>query len=314
MMLHEKKKYRLGIDVGGTKILSVVVDEDGKVVEQLRIPTQFGPEGVVQSVLESVRKISQRLNFEPQSFRAIGLGIPGAVNHETGHVSHAVNLGIESLELGLILANEIAVPVQIENDVNVAALGAFYLHQNSSCTSLAYLNIGTGLAAGLVLGGKLWRGSRGTAGEIGHIPVDFKGERCSCGQIGCLETLVSGTALSRIWPEGQGRGINGLFEEVEKGNSQAATVVAKLVSNVAIAVRILVLTVDVDVVVIGGGLSDLGQKLLIRVQEKFESDGRESGFLTSLKLSERVFLSPPNTPLGAHGAALSTVHLPLSHA
>lgn len=302
--------YRLGIDVGGTKILSVVVDDDGEILEQLRIPTRFGPEGVVESVLKSVTQISQRLNLQPYEFRAIGLGIPGAVNHETGHVTHAVNLGIESLELGGILTREIGAPVQVENDVNAAALGAYHLYQGPSRRSMAYLNLGTGLAAGLVLEGRLWRGSRGAAGEIGHIPVDSRGELCTCGQVGCLETLASGSALSRLWPEGAGADITALFEEVEGGDPNAVKVVARLVTNVTIAVRILVLTVDVDAIVIGGGLSDLGERLLQYVREKFEVDGEKSPFLASLRLADRVLLAPFDSSVGAHGAALATVHSP----
>jgi predicted NBD/HSP70 family sugar kinase len=114
---------------------------------------------------------------------------------------------------------------------------------------MAYLNLGTGLAAGLVLGGRLWRGSRGVAGEIGHIPVDPAGPLCPCGQRGCLELMASGSAVARQWPPDEPKPVRALFAAADAGDALAIEVRARLVDNVAAAVRLLVLTVDVDDVV-----------------------------------------------------------------
>ena len=200
--------------------------------------------------------------------------------------------------------DRLGVPVHLENDVNAAALGAFSLLGRTPANSMAYLNLGTGLAAGLVLEGRLWRGSGGVAGEIGHIPVDPAGPVCRCGQRGCLELMASGSAVARLWPTDDPNPVRSLFDAADAGDARARSVRELLVANVATAVRLLVLTVDVDDVVIGGGLTSLGAALLDevrRVLQRWESD---SEFLVSLRLPERVTLVPAGTNAAAIGAAL----------
>jgi predicted NBD/HSP70 family sugar kinase len=167
---------------------------------------------------------------------------------------------------------------------------------------MAYLNLGTGLAAGLVLGGRLWRGSRGVAGEIGHIPVDPAGPVCPCGQRGCLELAASGSGLARSWAGGDS--VRDLFTAAAGGDPGALTVQDRLVEHVAAAVRLLVLTVDPDRVVIGGGLSSLGDELLGAVRAVLERWAAESGFLAMLDLASRVEMLPRDFPAAAVGAAL----------
>jgi predicted NBD/HSP70 family sugar kinase len=214
-----------------------------------------------------------------------------------------VNLGLDGLALGEELGGRLGVKVRLENDVNVAALGAFHLLGHGAEHSMAYLNLGTGLAAGLVLGGRLWRGSRGTAGEIGHIPVDPAGELCSCGQRGCLELLASGSAVARQWPTDHPRPVQDLFEAAAAGDALAIEVRARFIDNVASAVRVLVLTVDVDDVVIGGGITSLGAPLLDAVRDVLTSWSAQSQFLASLELPSRVGLAPAG-PVASVGAAL----------
>lgn len=295
---------RVGVDIGGTKTHAVVLDDAGAVLEQWRGPTGFGAEAVVTAATTAVAVLAERLQVLPSGFDSIGVGIPGTVHPATGTVAHAVNLGVDSLELGVILADRLGRPVSVENDVNAAALGAYHLLAGSGIRSMAYLNLGTGLAAGLVLGGVLWRGPRGVAGEIGHIPVDPRGAECPCGQRGCLETLASGSAIARLWPEGHGASAVELFAAADRGDERAREVAARLVENIAAAVRILVLTVDVDAVVIGGGLSSLGNRLVGEVRARLEADARTSPFLASLGLPERVLLAPSGAPVAAVGAAL----------
>ena len=222
----------------------------------------------------------------------------------SGRVSHAVNLGIDDLDLGAELHDRLGLVVHVENDVNAAAFGAFHMVGTREGGSMAYLNLGTGLAAGLVLNGELWRGSRGAAGEIGHIPVDPVGPVCSCGQRGCLEALASGSAVARQWPTEHPRPVEELFEAARGGNDLALDVKQRLVENVASAVRALVLTVDVDVVVIGGGISSLGEPLLGEVRAVLDSRAAMSQFLASLDLADRVRIVPAGFPAAAVGAAL----------
>src|SRR5690606_8123661 len=189
-----------GLDIGGTKTDAVAVGDDGRVVHTLRMPTGFGPEAVLATAVEAVERVSEATGTLVADVASIGVGIPGAVDSVTGRVSHAVNLGLADLELGEALRARLGRRVRIENDVNAAAVGAFHLRGLGSGQSMAYLNLGTGLAAGLVLGGELWRGVSGVAGEIGHIPVDPAGPVWPCGQRGCPEPYASGTAVAPQWP------------------------------------------------------------------------------------------------------------------
>lgn len=295
---------RVGIDIGGTKTHAVAVSFDGTVVQQLRLPTGFGPGAVLETAVSAVTQLAALSGTSISGFQSIGIGIPGAVDNGTGRVSHAVNLGLDGLDLGAELSRRLGRTVRIDNDVNAAALGAFHLLDRSSNHSMAYLNLGTGLAAGLVLGGQLWRGSRGTAGEIGHIPIDPAGPECPCGQRGCLEMMASGSAIARQWPTDDPKPARALFAAAASGDRQAIAVKARFVENVAAAVRILVLTVDVDSVVIGGGLSSLGSALLDDVRHVLESWEGSSAFLASIQLSDRLAIVPADFPAAAVGAAL----------
>jgi predicted NBD/HSP70 family sugar kinase len=294
---------RIGVDIGGTKTEAVAIDGAGRVIEEMRVPTGFGADAVIASTVAAVTELADRLGTTPPAFGAIGVGVPGAVDPASGRVAHAVNLGLDDLALGDELAARLGVRVRLENDVNVAALGAFHLLGLGAERSMAYLNLGTGLAAGLVLGGRLWRGSRGTAGEIGHIPVDPAGELCSCGQRGCLELLASGSAVARQWPTEHPRPVQNLFEAAAAGDALAIEVRQRFIDNVASAVRVLVLTVDVDDVVIGGGITSLGAPLLEAIREVLASWSAQSEFLASLELPSRVGLAPAG-PVASVGAAL----------
>jgi glucokinase len=296
---------RVGLDVGGTKTDAVAVDREGAILGQLRLPTGFGADAVLASSVEAVRGLATQFGVRPHDFSCLGIGIPGSVDTSTGRVTHAVNLGLEGLELGAELTARLGLAAHVENDVNAAALGAHHLLAGARRSqAMAYLNLGTGLAAGLVLGGELWRGSRGNAGEIGHLPVDPAGPLCPCGQRGCLETVASGSAVARQWPTDHPRPVQALFEAALVGDGSAVTVWESLLAGVASAVRILVLTVDVDLVVIGGGISSLGAPLLAGVRSALDRSAASSPFLASLDLSGRVELVPPGFPAAAVGAAL----------
>lgn len=295
---------RVGIDIGGTKTDAVAIDADGRVAHSLRLPTGFGADSVLVTAVAAVEGLAREAGSSADAFASIGIGIPGAVDVASGRVEHAVNLGLSGLDLGSEVAARLGRSVRVENDVNAAALGAFSLLGRTSSQSMAYLNLGTGLAAGLVLGGRLWRGSRGVAGEIGHIPVDPAGPLCPCGQRGCLELMASGSAVARQWPTDDPKPVRALFAAADAGDALAVGVRQRLIENVAAAVRLLVLTVDVDDVVIGGGLSSLGDVLLAEVRGVLARWGTDSEFLASLELAERVTLVPHGVNAAAIGAAL----------
>ncbi|MDQ0576259.1 ROK family protein [Agromyces albus] len=302
---------RLGIDIGGTKTAAVAIGADGELTDQVRMPTGFGAEAVVATALRTVERMTELAGVGVASFMSIGIGIPGAVDSDTGRVAHAVNLGLEGLDLGSRLSDTLGVAVRVENDVKAAAVGAHHLlgvADGIRAHSMAYLNLGTGLAAGIVLDGRLLRGGHGVAGEIGHLPVDPGGVVCGCGQRGCLETFASGSAIARMWPTAHALPARALFDAADAGDKRAIEVRERFLTGVAAAVRLLVLTTDVDDVVIGGGLSALGGPLLAGTRRILGEWAPDSAFLASLDLAARVQVIPFGFPAAAVGAALVGEH------
>jgi glucokinase len=293
---------RLGIDIGGTKTDAVAIDDAGGLAQRIRLATGFGSVAVLETAVSAVSRIGELTGLEAAGFDSIGIGIPGMVDRASGHVSHAVNLGLDRLALGGELSQRLGVDVSVENDVKAAALGAYHLMGLTG--TMAYLNLGTGLAAGIVVDGRLWRGSRGIAGEIGHIPVDPSGALCACGQRGCLETVASGSGVARQWRTDDPLPVRALFAAAADGDEDARAIKARLAAGIASAVRVLVLTVDVETVVIGGGLSHLGDRLLCDVHEVLDEWAQSSPFLASLSLTDRVRLVPEGSLAAAIGAAL----------
>lgn len=297
------QSVHLGIDIGGTKTLAVALGAGGAILGQLRLPTGRGAH-VVDTAADAALALARSIGVPIGDVASVGVGVPGRVDRETGLVTHAVNLGFDSLDLGGQLAERLGRAVHLENDVNAAALGAYHrIAGDVYDHSMAYLNLGTGLAAGIVVDGRLRRGARGTAGEIGHISVNPVGARCTCGQRGCLETVASGGALVRQWPTTAPSAVHALKSASDLGDAAATEVWHGLVDGIASAVHVLALTVDVDTVAIGGGVAALGDELLGGVRARLGERAASSPFIDSLDLAERVQLVSPDFPAASVGAA-----------
>ncbi|GAA4159894.1 ROK family protein [Gryllotalpicola daejeonensis] len=295
---------RLGLDIGGTKVDAVALGDDLEVLGRARVASGFGPEQVVANAEAAARQAAEVAAAAGATpLESVGIGIPGIVDAEAGVVRHAVNLGLEQLELARHLEQRLGAPVRVENDVNAASLGAYHLLGLDG--SMAYLNLGTGVAAGFVNDGAVWRGARGTAGEIGHIPVDPTGVICGCGQVGCLETVAGGGWVARKWGGDAALPLVDLFDSADAGDERALALRAELFEGAAAGVRILILTADVETVVIGGGVANLGARLIDAVRDRLDELARVSPFLSSLELSARVRLVPLDRPVAAIGAALA---------
>jgi glucokinase len=294
---------RLGIDIGGTKTHAVVVDDTGAVHAEVRLRTGFGPDEVVGTAVRAAEVLSDQTGVAVGELESVGVGVPGTVDHRSGSVAHAVNLGLDGLDLGADLGARLRTKVRVDNDVNAAAVGT-YRTLAAPASSMAYLNLGTGLAAGLVLDGRLWRGAGGVAGEIGHLPVEPDGVQCRCGQRGCLETIASGSGIAELWPTGARHPVAALFDAADAGSRAAVDLRRRFVGGVASAVRVLVLTTGVDVVVVGGGISSMGEPLLAEVAATLDAWAAESAFLESVSLSARLRLAHDRSMTAAIGAAL----------
>ncbi len=307
MSQKQPEALTVGLDVGGTKVEGVLLDAAGQMLGTIRLPTTPGSDGVLDSVIAAVHGLTNAAHVRIPDLGGVGIGIPGIVDPVRGSVSHAVNVGIDGVPLALVERGSAAlggVPVTVENDLNVAALGASHA-MGLDGADLAFLALGTGVAAGIVLGGQVLRGVSGAAGEIGHVPIDRQGPACACGQVGCIEVFASGSALASRWPARHGGHAPAeLFAAAAAGDPVAQAIKNDLADAVACAVRILGLTVDVRHVVLGGGVAGLGASLLDAVRVSLEDQARMSPFLASLNLAKRVSLAPVGVPVAAIGAAL----------
>jgi predicted NBD/HSP70 family sugar kinase len=317
-----------GLDVGGTKTLAVAVDATSRadageaVVATVLRPTGAGDGArLLRSTRDVLADLAGAAGIPVDGFACVGVGVPGLVDRSAGTVRHAVNLGLGDTPVGLAdhLGALARAPVVVDNDVNLAAVGAAVA---LGCRGdLAYLSVGTGLAAGLLLGGHIRRGAHGAAGEIGHLPVDPHGPLCECGQRGCLEALASGTAIAQRWPAGDGtpptrRDLSAeplgatpsLLAAAAAGDPAAIDVLDEVAGYLAGAVALLAQTVDPEVIVLGGGVAESGAGLLDAVRDALRRRAVRSPVLGAINLAERVALVPEGVPAGAVGAAVLARH------
>lgn len=265
----------VGVDVGGTSIRAVRFDGDLAPAATSSGPTPRGAGAIAAAVAQHITEVGAGAT-------AVSVGMPGRVDVRTGVVSSAVNLAIDGpVPFAALVADLVALPVHVENDVNVAALGAFHHLRLGADASLAYVNVGTGIAAGFVLAGRLWRGASGAAGEIGHIPMWSHGVHCPCGQLGCAEAVGSGRAVSG--------------DPIRQRDVAAA---------VSWAVQLCVMTLDVDVVALGGGMTESAE-VVESVLAALAAREDTSPMLADLGLAARVRIVSPAEPLGCLGAVLA---------
>jgi glucokinase len=289
---------RLGIDIGGTKTAALVLDDSGGIVAQVAAPSGQGNTQVLATAV-SVADRAAALVGGWSHIEHLGACMPGLVDRQTGWARHAVNLGVNALDLAGGIEAATGRRPSIDNDVKAAALGAHHaVRPEVSDGTTAYLNVGTGLAAAIVRRGEVVRGAGGAAGEIGHLPVG-SGVPCSCGQDGCLETIASGTALHRLWPGAAAD----LFPSAAAGHEQAREVVATLAHGIALAVQVLVVT-GAELVVIGGGLARDRVELEAALAADIDARAQASPFLRRLDLVSRIRVLDGDVPVAAIGAAL----------
>ncbi|GAA0349424.1 ROK family protein [Micropruina glycogenica] len=292
----------LGIDIGGTKTQAVLLDASSRVIANRVRRTDRGPDGVVGGALALARECLQLGRTQVTELMGVGVGIPGQVDHCSGVVLHAVNLGIERLELGALLSAELGVAVRVDNDVKATALGAAdYLRTPTA--DLSYINLGTGIASATLVGGRLVRGEGNLAGEIGHLPVDPSAGRCVCGQIGCLEVLAGGRRIAERLAAA-GLTLPGLVEATHAGDQAAIDESLRIGGAIATAVQLVVLAHGSARVALGGGVVRTAPGLVDLARRQLTERAAGSDFLASLDLPARITLLPGNHPLAAIGAAL----------
>ena len=305
----------VGVDVGGSKIAVLVVDREERVLgRQVAQTHAVDPDRAPDEIVTVVNDALLAAGARTDDVAAIGVGVPGRVDPATGTVTLAVNLGWSDLALGPRLEARLGRPCVVENDVRAAALGLHRRNVLGHIDDLAYLAIGTGVSAGVILDGSLHRGARGLAGEIGHVIVDPDGALCACGQNGCLETLVSGSAIARLAREaiegGRPTSLAALsapsavdvYLAAADGDPLATEIAEAVGRRLAWAVHLLVMTYDVERVVLGGGVSHAGETFVRPIRRELERM-RASSALAREQLTDGIEeLLPPGADAGAWGA------------
>ena len=194
------KEHVVGIDIGGTKLATVVADKTGHILGKVRKPTlsEKGPEYAIHLLFDMVREVVSQADLEQKAISAIGVSCGGPLDTKTGIVYSPPNLpGWDALPLKARLESEFLVPVTIENDANASALAEFRFGGGRGYSAVLYMTMSTGIGGGIVIDGQVYHGANDSAGEVGHQILLPNGPRCGCGKQGCLEALCSGPAIAR---------------------------------------------------------------------------------------------------------------------
>ncbi|MCG9132703.1 ROK family glucokinase [Candidatus Poribacteria bacterium] len=189
----------VGVDMGGTKILSAVIDAEGNILGTAKVPTKAdeAPSIVIDRIADAIQKAIGKSGVNEASIKAIGIGAPGPLDPATGVVIFAPNLGWRDIRLKDELETRVGIPTFVDNDVNVGTLGEHVFGAGQGVQNVVGIFVGTGIGGGIILQGELFHGASKTAGEIGHIIVKADGPKCGCGTRGCLEALASRTAMAK---------------------------------------------------------------------------------------------------------------------
>ena len=299
----------VGIDVGGTKTSCVVTDSDDQLM--LHEVEATMADSLPDQLVALVQRAVDRMASEARgTIAAVGVAVPGRVEPLSGTIALAVNLGGQDLALGPLLERAVGLPCFVEHDARAAAS---WVNDGGQGDDLAYLAVGTGISAGIVLNGRVLRGANGLAGEVGHVTADPDGHACACGSRGCLEVVAAGPHIARMAREAvvSGRPTRlaadataaDVFAAAAGGDALAQELVATVAAHLARAIRGLVLTLGVSHVVIGGGVAAAGDALMKPVLAAIDRERAASPLVEAAFKEARVELLSPQVEAGARGAA-----------
>lgn len=266
------KSYKICLDIGGTKVLGAIFDEENKIVYRLKKKTKAGgeaAENVEEVIISVVDEMIKEADLKKSQITAIAAGAPGVINQESGVVLFSPNLPWRDYDIRTPIEKKFGVPFYIGNDVNVGVLGEYKYGAAKGYKNVVGFFVGTGMGGGLILNGKLFTGNQFKAAEYGHMVLNPDGPLCNCGQRGCLEAFSSKKGMSAYMREQMGRGresmmadkiVNGVFKSSVLKKAMAANdavtmeAVDRACHYLAVATGNMINTISPDVVVYGGGV------------------------------------------------------------
>lgn len=280
-------KVRIGFDLGGTNMGASVVSLEGKILHSSECATLSNEPseniiGRIKNLIRDCFDYSKSNNLEVLS---VGIGCPGLIDSNTGVVRFSPNIpSWNNVEIGKILSDEFSVPVSIDNDVRVAALGEYAFGAGRNYKNIVCITVGTGVGGAIILDGKLMRGSTQSMGELGHITLKKDGPKCGCGNYGCLEALASSTAIIRKAKDVIEKGLSPIMKKMlddgqnlnaylvtkasEQGDKEASRIMRETGEWLGIGLSTIINIINPEVIIIGGGVSLAGDILFNPMKEE----------------------------------------------
>ncbi len=270
-----------GIDLGGTKILTLLADATGRVLGLARVPTgtEQGPEAVIARIAETVRAAAGDAQVDLADVRAAGVSAPGPIDARAGIITDPPNLpGWHNVPLASSLHERLSVPTLLENDANCQGVAEHQFGAGRGYAHMIFITVSTGIGGGIILNNELYTGASGAAGEIGHIGVSIDGPACGAGHVGCLEAFASGTAIAarardmiaagglirtaRLAEHDPPVSAKTVFLAGQQGEAEATAIIESAGRYLGIGLASLINIFNPQAIVIGGGVSNMGETLL----------------------------------------------------
>ncbi len=282
--------YYIGVDVGGTNIACGIVNDECEIIARSKIKTASKEKNetpeyleVLENLKEAVRRACAEAGISPSDAKSVGIGCPGVCNNETGMVEYCSNLGFENVPLRGDVEKEFKIPTYLENDANAAAFGEFVAGAAKGSKNAVVITLGTGVGSGIIIDGKIYRGSYCAGGEIGHTVIVMDGLPCSCGRKGCFEAYSSATGLVRMTTQAselnpdsiltriireEGR-VSGrtAFQAMRQGDEVGKAVTEQYIKYLACGISNVINTFQPDILCIGGGVCNEGDPLMVPLRE-----------------------------------------------
>lgn len=283
--------YRIGVDLGGTNIAVGVIDENYKIIGRGKVKTNAPrpAEEIFDSIKEAADLAIADAGVSYDDIISVGIGTPGSVNKDTGAIEFSNNLKFHNVPAKQMLEERFRKPVYLENDANAAALGEAVAGCGNGVKNFVAVTLGTGVGSGIIIDGKIYRGSNFCGGEMGHMVINVDGIPCNCGRKGCWEKYASATALvsqaveamegnkdSLLWKtcEGDLNKVDGksIFDALDMGDAVAKAVVDRYLYYVSIGLANVINALQPEAVCIGGGISGQGEKILKPIRDMVKAE------------------------------------------
>ena len=275
-------KRTIGLDMGGTKMLAAVLDEEYNEISRAKVRTPIGAgnKQTMLAIADITRKAVTKASCDLKDVEGLGIAVPGPIDHKRGHVIAMPNVSMHDYPLRDKLQDELGIRVELENDVNAGTYGEFMSGAGRKAENVVGVFPGTGVGGGIIINGQMYRGRHGKAGEVGHMIVQAGGPRCGCGKLGCLEAVSSKTSIAKdlvhLAMTGQSPTVlesagtdisqvksNLIKKAMDAGEKAVVEVVQRAAWYLGVGIGSLIDIFDPDVVVLGGGLAEkLGDQYL----------------------------------------------------